>query len=281
MCIASPIYCQLGWLLLGVALVAAPYSHAAEDVLLGQVASPSDKIPIEQINHSAWHSLLVRHVDERGRVNYRDWKQTSTDIELLDRYLDHLSTASLTPTPSQSAKLAFWINAYNAVTVKGILREYPTSSIRNHTPRFYGYHIWKNLKLRVDGNAYSLEQIEHEILRKMNEPRIHFAIVCASIGCPKLRNEAFVANRVDDQLARSAHDFFADPQKFRYNAEQQTFHVSPILEWFSEDFGRDQAALLRTMAPWLPDAQAKQLATNGAASVHYLDYDWNLNDQAQ
>ncbi|MCP4172364.1 MAG: DUF547 domain-containing protein [Fuerstiella sp.] len=111
---------------------------------------------------------------------WRAWHSSAVDIRALDRYL---STGRANQT-TKNGKLAFWINAYNAATIRGILREYPTTSIRNHTARLFGYNIWKQLQLYVGNKAHSLEGIEHQVLRKMNEPRIHFAIVCASIGCP-------------------------------------------------------------------------------------------------
>lgn len=257
------------------------HCYAGNDVVLGKAVPPSLQVPTEQIDHSTWNSLLGKYVDERGMVDYTTWKASATDTAALDAYIDHLSTAKFSPKTPAAVKLAFWINAYNAVTVKGILREYPTSSIRNHTAKLYGYNIWKNLKLRVDGKAYSLDQMEHEILRKIGEPRIHFAIVCASIGCPKLANEAYVAERIEEQMTRNAKDFFADQQKFRFDPQRRTLELSPILKWFAEDFGNDQAARLRAIAPYLPDARAQQLANSGDARVSYLDYDWGLNDQAK
>jgi len=150
--------------------------RAAGDVLLGLAVPAAERVPAAQIDHSSWDALLGKYVDAEGMVHYAAWKDTPADVARLDRYIDHLSTASFSQQTPRATQLAYWINAYNAVTIKGILREYPTSSIRNHTAKLFGYNIWKNLKLRVAGNAYSLEQIEHEILRKMGEPRIHFAI---------------------------------------------------------------------------------------------------------
>lgn len=268
-------------LLLSAVAVAGTSCMAAGDILVGRAVPAPQRVPAEQIDHSTWDALLRKYVDDRGMVDYANWKASSADVAQLDRYIDHLSQAKFSSNTPAAAKLAFWINAYNAVTMKGILREYPTSSIRNHTAKLFGYNIWKNLKLQVQGNAYSLEQIEHEILRKMGEPRIHFAIVCASIGCPKLLNEAYVAERMDEQLTRNTRDFFADGGKFRYDAQRRSIQMSPILQWFAEDFGADQAARLRTIAPYLPDARAQELANSGNASVSYLNYDWGLNDQAK
>jgi hypothetical protein len=163
--------------------------------------------------------------------------------------------------------------------VRGILREYPTTSIRNHTAKLFGYNIWKDLVLPVEGKNYSLEQIEHEVLRKMSEPRIHFAIVCASIGCPRLLNRAYSASELDEQLSANAKAFFADKSKFTFDARRRTIQVSPILEWFATDFGATSAEQLRTIAPYLPDEAARKLALSESASVSYLDYDWNLNDR--
>ena len=128
------------------------------------------------------------------------------------------------------------------------------------------------------GLSVAAQEQADEILRKMGEPRIHFAIVCASIGCPRLLNEAYVAERLDEQLTVNSRAFFADPSKFRYDADRQTFYISPILQWFGEDFGASVPAQLRTIAPLLPDAAA-QMAATGAGSMSFVDYDWGLNDQ--
>ena len=173
--------------LAGIAAVAAVAvltkpSDAGSPVYLGRQTTGT--VSLDDIDHSEWDQLLRKYVDDNGMVNYRAWHASQTDRRKLSQYLNQLSTASSGASSSRDGKLAFWINAYNAVTVHGILREYPTSSIRNHTAKLYGYNIWKDLKLQVDGSAYSLDDIEHKLLRKMGEPRIHFAIVCASIGCP-------------------------------------------------------------------------------------------------
>jgi len=247
---------------------------AGSTVHVGTNVSADQRVDVERIDHSMWDSLLKKYVDEKGYVDYRSWKASSSDQQLLDRYLNHLSSAQITRSSSREAQLAFWINAYNAVTVKGILREYPTTSIRKHTSKLGGYNIWKDLKLTVSGRELSLE---HQVLRKMGEPRIHFAIVCASIGCPRLLNEAYTADRIDQQLATNTKSFFSDRSKFY--AQGQTIYVSPILDWFAEDFGPNTAAQMKTIAPYLPES-AQALALSGRAKVKYLDYDWGLNDRA-
>ncbi len=251
-------------------------THAA-DVIVGVDVAAAQQVPLSRIDHAAWDRLLHKYVDERGMVQYAAWKSTAADSQALEQYLTLLSYSNGQGT--QEEKLAFWINAYNAVTVKGILKEYPTTSIRNHTAKLFGYNIWKNLKLIVGGKPISLDEMEHQILRKMGEPRIHFAIVCASLGCPRLLNEAYVADRIDAQLTLNAEAFFADTSKFRYDASRRAFAVSPILKWFGKDFGSSQAEQLQRISVWLPDANAQQAAAAGSGKMTFLDYDWGLNDR--
>ncbi|MEM8670239.1 MAG: DUF547 domain-containing protein [Planctomycetota bacterium] len=251
--------------------------HAGKPVYLGS-SKDADR-SMEQIDHSDWNLLLAKYVDKQGRVDYSKWHATSADITRLDDYLRRLSAADGKVSADRKARLAFWINAYNAVTIRGILREYPTTSIRNHTPRLFGYHIWKDLKLYVGGEAYSLDQIEHEVLRKMNEPRIHFAIVCASIGCPRLLNEAYSPAKLEQQLEMNSKDFFSRSQNFRHDTAAKRFYLSAILDWFGEDFGSNQAAVLKRIAQWLPNQTAEKAARLNTVSVSYLEYDWNLNKQ--
>jgi hypothetical protein len=250
---------------------------AGSPVYLG--SKTSQNLSVDKIDHSRWNSLLTEYVDQDGMVDYRSWKATTRDVQALDQYLGDLSAASPKTAASKESTLAFWINAYNAVTIRGILREYPTTSIRNHTARLFGYNIWHDLQLYVGGQPYSLEGIEHEILRKMSEPRIHFAIVCASIGCPRLLNEAYVADRIEEQLTDNSKDFFSRRQNFRHDMSAKRFELSSILSWFDEDFGKNQKQQLKTIAPWLPTPAAQQAARSGSVSISYLSYDWNLNKQ--
>lgn len=254
-------------------------SWAGPKVTVGGITPAAEQVSIGRVDHSRWDTLLRKYCDLDGYVNYQAWHDSQADTLQLDQYLSHLSQANPQLAASQASKLAFWVNAYNAVTVKGILREYPTSSIRNHTAKLVGYNIWDDLLLPVGGKNYSLNQMEHEVLRKMGEPRIHFAIVCASIGCPPLLNQAFTPESLDAQLTHNAKRFFADPEKFAATSRGE-LKLSKILQWFPKDFGPDQAAQLRKIAPFLPTQEAQTLATSGRARISYLDYDWNLNDQA-
>lgn len=250
---------------------------AGPEVIVGQDVSPERRVSLDQIDHKTWHQLLQRFVDSNGMVDYEAWQKSAEAQAALDGYIKHLSAAKLS-SGSKADRLVFFINAYNAVTIKGILREYPTSSIRNHTAKLVGYNIWKDLKLRVDGKKISLDAMEHQYLRKMGEPRIHFAIVCASIGCPRLLNEAYVQSRLEEQLQLNSRAFFADSTKFKFSAPQQAIALSPILSWFGKDFGVSQAEQLGVIAPYVPAAARRTLESSNVR-VSYLDYDWDLNDQ--
>lgn len=235
-------------------------------------------IPYDKVDHAEWDRLLQKYVDSDGYVDYQLWHASVMDRRSLSTYLETLSAANPQAKSSRNAKLAFWMNAYNAVTVHGILNEYPTTSIRNHTAKVFGYNIWKDLQLFVAGRPWSVEKMEHQILRKMGEPRIHFGIVCASVGCPRLLREAFTAENVIGQLEANAQDFFQRPGNFRYDSATKTFYLSEIFRWFGQDFGVDRAAQLRKISGWLPEP-ARTQAQRGVGGIAFLDYNWKLNDQ--
>jgi len=247
---------------------------------LGKKWSSEDLVSMAKIDHSAFSQLLQKYVDSDGYVDYKSWRASKIDRNALRSYLAHLSQADPNRRTNKNALIAFWINAYNAVTLEGILQVYPTTSIRNHTAKVFGFNIWKDLPLLVGNRQYSLNDIEHEILRKQGEPRVHFAIVCASISCPRLLNSAYQAKTLDEQLTLNAKDFFSRSGNFRADSRQRTIYLSSILDWFSSDFGRSQSAKLKYLAPYLPKS-AQTLAANPQTRVKYLEYNWNLNDQSR
>ncbi len=252
---------------------------AGPNVEVGANVPAGRQVSMDQIDHGTWDRLLQQYVDDNGRVAYARWKRSAADTKSLDEYLAHLSSANPHAQASREAQLAFWINAYNAVTIRGILREYPTSSIRNHTAKLVGYNIWDDLLLIVGGTGYSLNEIEHEILREMGEPRIHFAIVCAAISCPRLLNEAYTKDQLESQLKTNSQHFFAQPGNFQHDTSREVMQLSSILKWFGEDFGQSTVEQLRAIAPYLPTREAQSAAQAGNVSVSYLKYDWGLNDQ--
>ncbi len=254
-------------------------SSAANATALGKTWPATERISMDDIDHSAFNVLLKIYVDADGYVDYAGWKASATDRDTLQTYLGELSRADGQKPARRQAELAFWVNAYNAVTLEGILREYPTPSIRKHTSMLGGYNIWKHLPLRVGDEAFSLERIENEILRPMGEPRIHFAIVCASVGCPRLLNEAYSADKLEEQLATNTRDFFSRGQNIRVDAAAETIYLSSIMKWYSKDFGETQGQRLDDLADYLPPAAVAIIDKTPHVSVKYLDYDWDLNDQ--
>jgi hypothetical protein len=178
---------------------------------------------------------------------------------------------------SRTEKLAFWINAYNILAIDLVRRHYPIDSIRSIGSLLSP--VWKKKAGEIGGRAYTLHQIEHEILRPMGEPRIHAAIVCASLSCPPLRREPYRGAELEAQLDDNVRRWLADPRKgARIDRSAQTLSLSPILDWFAEDFGGDVLPFVRGH---LPAADAAWIAApGGSLRVRYLDYDWSLNDAA-
>ena len=271
----------LTFLIAAIVACRGTVTMAGQKTTVGRAVPANQQVSMDQIDHSPWNQLLQKHVNEQGEVNYQAWHASATDRQTLDGYLNLLSTASTTTQAAPESQFAFWINAYNAVTIRGILQEYPTASIRNHTAKLVGYNIWKDLLLIVGDTKISLNDMEHEVLRKMGDPRIHFAIVCASHSCPRLLNQAYVAQNLEDQLVLNTKAFFANPENFQYDANQRQFRLSSILDWFASDFGNDQATQLKTIAPYLPSPAAYDAATRNSVRVSHLEYDWSLNEQKQ
>jgi hypothetical protein len=219
--------------------------------------------------HSTWNDLLQKYV-KGGIVDY---KGMAGEVKVLDRYLARLGKEDIF-TYSPAGKLAFWINAYNAFTVKLILNYYPVKSIRKISNP-WGKRIWK-----AAGQTVSLDDIEHKILRKrFKEPRIHFAIVCASIGCPDLQSFAYRGEKINDQLAMVARKFFASAKHFeiKANGDRVVIYISKIFNWFGSDFGKNKEERIAFMQPYLDQTTMSTIKKAKIVKFKYLDYDWNLN----
>lgn len=265
---------------LAAALVIGQFVNAGAKVQVGAPCTAADRPSLDEIDHEEWDALLQKYVDDRSLVAYAEWKDNAGDVQSLDRYLARMGCVDLSKPAAKNAQLAYWINVYNALTIHGILREYPTTSIRNHTAKLSGYNIWKDLLLWVDGKNDSLDDIEHQILRKMGEPRIHFAIVCASIGCPPLANRVYSAETLDSQLSANARRFFAQPANFRTDERSRTVYVSELLKWYGTDFAPAPAEQMKTLLPYFPASESLSWIEEPGAIVKYLDYNWSLNDQS-
>lgn len=252
------------------------FSQPAERFAATQQLSVTSRVGFAQYDHRTLDSLLQKYVDRNGDVDYATWQSNAQDRATLLSYLQGMNSIDTSVPSSPQSTMAFWINAYNALTIEGILQLYPTQSIKDHAPNASGFNIWDDFKMPVGGAQYSLNDIEHKVLRKMGDPRIHFAIVCASKSCPQLSQRAYFRESLDQQLAYGSSLFFNTPGKFSYDLQRGQIGLSPIIQWFGEDFGRSDQERLQYLSQFMP-AEAAQLATNPAATISYLDYDWGLN----
>ena len=217
-----------------------------------------------QAQTSIFDSLLQKNVDKTGRVDYQSLKNNET---LLDNYLAYIQNNEPTKDWSSNKKKAFWINTYNAYTIKIILNNYPLKSIRDI--KIDGKTAWKIPFVKVGQKRYTLDQIEHEILRKkFNDPRIHVGINCASVSCPRLWDFAFTEDNIASSLDNLMKEFINDTT--RNKISKNNVALSEIFNWFSKDFIKNG-----TIINYLNTYAAIKISEK--ASIKYLTYDWSLN----
>ena len=221
------------------------------------------------VTHDMWDSLVRKHVMPDGRVDYRGFIADSTR---LNAYLDLLSKHHPNERYwSRNERLAYWINAYNAFTVKLIVDHYPVGSIKdikNGIP--FVNTVWDIKFINIEGRTYDLNNIEHGIIRpRFEEPRIHFAVNCAATSCPRLRNEAYTAVRLDEQLTDQAHSFLADPGKNKL--AENRLELSKIFTWYGGDFRQNGRSIIEYIRQYTDQPIADD------ARVEYLEYNWALN----
>lgn len=231
-------------------------------------ASPEGKEGSKAPDHTLWGELLEKHVKADGLVDYTGFQ---ADASVLQSYLDLISENAPTKSWSEEEKIAYWINAYNAYTVKIIADNYPLESIRE-LHRVPGVAtIWHEEFFEIGGLPMSLNQIEHGILRvEFEEPRIHFAINCASMSCPVLRAEAYVPEKLDAQLHEQAQVFLQ--QTLRNQLGKEVVKLSKIFSWFSGDFTKN-GSLIDYLNQFLD--KEEQIAPD--TEIEYLTYDWAIN----
>jgi hypothetical protein len=187
------------------------------------------------------------------------------------RYLEKLNTTRAGDLSGREEKLAYWINAYNAFAIQGILQGYSPSSLFGR----FGYFLTN--KFHLGGAEISLYDLEHEILIPQKEPRIHFAINCASMSCPLLRSHAYLATDLNRQLEDSARQFINDPSRNRFDRENKIAYLSKIFDWFEDDFARHSGSVLAYVAGYVEHAELAEGLRNHDYTIEYLEYDWTLN----
>ena len=241
--------------------------------------------------------VLETYVDDNDMVNYKGLKSNRGQLDAFAERLDKLQPEVYDAWDDEH-KIAFWINAYNGFTLKAIIEHYPIKSSffrarrypKNSIRQIKG--VWDKLEFSVMGRKRTLDEIEHEILRKkFTEPRIHMALVCAAMGCPPLRNEPYTGTRLSEQLDDQTRRFLKDPLKFRLDRKKERVYISSIFKWFGKDFisaygandklkeySETKRAVLSFMIRYL-DKETQEYIAAQELSVKHLDYDWSLNEQ--
>jgi len=258
------------------------FTAAASASLAGSVALPAEAAPssslidnhwtrfgrVANVDHSAWSGFLRSYVspgaDGVNRVNYRAAKSVQPNLK---RYVASLAAVQPTSLTSDAA-MAYWMNLYNAKTVDLILDNYPVSSIRDIGGSFFSRGPWDEDAVRVSGRTLSLNDIEHGILRPIwRDPRIHYGVNCASIGCPNLRTRAFTAATLQNDLNQAAREYVTHPRGAQ--ATSKGLIVSSIYKWFQADFGGTDAGVIAHLA---------QYGGPSGSRIRDDRYDWALNE---
>ncbi|WP_411274174.1 DUF547 domain-containing protein [Daejeonella sp.] len=224
----------------------------------------AQKVP----SHTQWDKLLKKHVSAAGMVNYKGFQADKSEF---NAYLKSLSDSAPQKSWSENDQKAFWINAYNAFTISLILQHYPVKSIKDIGGKIYKINTAWDIKfIPIGREKYDLNNIEHKILRKYNDPRIHFAIVCASMSCAKLRREAYTGSKLEAQLVDQGKDFLNDKSKNNIRADKA--ELSKYFTWYGGDFTKN-GNLVDFINGY------SQTKINSSTKITYVDYNWNLNDQ--
>ena len=218
-------------------------------------------VPCKAQDHSQWTVELKKYVSEEGRVKYAEWKKNTKGI---DEYLLDLSNHPVQSYWTRSEKLAYWINAYNAFTIKLILDHHPIQSIQD----IEDGRIWDKIWITLGDKTYSLNQIENDIIRpQFTDPRIHFALNCAAVACPPLYNEAFEEAKLQEQLETRTKLFVNNPSFNQFS--EKVIRISQLFNWYNEDFKPGLILFFNHYLPYKISSDVK---------IVYLPYDWNLNE---
>lgn len=241
-------------------------------------------VAAESFDHSGFDSVLSTYVNALGQVDYASLKANRSGLDAYVAALGETSPKSHPKRfPTREDKLAYWINAYNALVLRGVIDAYPVKSVKD-IKYFMGFfnRTWST----VGGESYTLNNIEHDVLRaEFKEPRIHAAINCASVGCPRLEPTAFFADGIDDQLEAVMRKFLNESRNVTIEASRKRVTLSKILDWFGSDFTNwyesklnvDDARILDYVSLYVEGERAAGF--DRTWEVRFHDYDWSLNDQ--
>lgn len=231
------------------------------------IFTPTNPLPPDQITHRLLDEVLSQSVS-RGWVDYPRIQRDARFGE----YLAQLDRIDPTKLPSRNEQLAFWINAYNGFAIKGILDGLTPA------PYLGWYRYFKGARYNVGGQRLNLSDVEHEIIRKQfHEPRIHFALVCASASCPALQASTYNGGHLDRQLDNAARMFINDPGRNQFDRVRKVARLSKIFEWFEKDFIADAGTVLGYVRRYVDDPELARELARIEYRIESLDYDWSLN----
>ncbi|MBT3786638.1 DUF547 domain-containing protein [bacterium] len=257
-------------------------------LLLTMSISASQSYPVEKgFDHSQFDSLLAQFVTD-GLVRYKDLRERGK--RTLESYLTRLAMANNITSMPGNDQLALYINAYNAYNLKAVVDHYPINGWnplypKNSIRQIKG--VWKKWEIQVGQKTMTLDDLEHKIIRKFKDPRVHFGVNCASIGCPTLANYAYTGPKLNEQLDERGVEFLTQPSRFQFSADSQAIWLNKILEWFPKDFNsfatdqtkkyRNYAGVIGFLMNYLPSDLARRLQSE-SVPIKFLKYDWSLNE---
>jgi hypothetical protein len=258
-----------------VLLMALPV-YAAPKVELWKHWTQTNASSTRSIDHSQWQKFLERYVfigaDGIHRIPYG--KVTQGDKALLGGYLIRMQQIPVTSL-NRDEQFAYWVNLYNAATVNLVLDTYPVESIKEVKGGLFNTGPWDEEILEIEGKVISLNDIEHRILRPIwDDPRIHYVVNCASLGCPNLKKTALTGINNNAMLDQAAKEFINHPRAIRF--ENDSVIASRIYKWFKEDFGKNEAEIISHMRMYMDAEKAERF--QGVRAVDEYQYDWSLND---
>jgi len=259
---------------LALAVALAPASRAAPSAELWERWTAHDPGSEATVDHSAWDDFLGRHLAERDGINLVRYSRVpQEDRAALAGYVEALAGTAVSSL-ARDEQMAYWVNLYNALTIGIILDNLPVDSIRDISDGLFSSGPWDRKVVSVEGEELTLNDIEHRILRPIwMDPRVHYAVNCASIGCPNLAPRAYTGANLEEMLERGAKDYVNHPRGVSVSGG--VLEVSSIYSWFSEDFGSGDAELIEHLRRYAEPGLRAELEGIGRVGGH--DYDWSLN----
>lgn len=243
------------------------------------IVFPGDEITSRIVElENRWAQLATNNISSTGDVAYGRFRlKTQAIDQLFTNLISRFSIDEL----ENAQKKALLINVYNILTIRGILEFYPINSVMDRVDHTrLGFHFWKDTRVWIGRKSLSLDDIEHEILRKLGDPRIHFAIVCGAKSCPRILNSSYRLATIEAQLQAQAEEFFSAEVNFKLNRTENTVLVSSLIKWFGVDFGKNEQEILTRLEEFLPASMRDDLQRplGEHRIVDYLPYNWALND---